>query len=97
MSAAGRGVLTLAGLSFLGIGDPAQVNWGSTMRSALNSQALFFTNAWSWWLLPPAIALAVLLLGVTLAGLGLDTFVNPRMSRHATLDRVLADPATEAA
>lgn len=97
VSAAGRSVLMLAGLAFLGIGDPTQVNWGGTMRSALNAQALFFTNAWSWWLLPPALALATLLLGLTLAGIGLDTFVNPRMSRHATLDRVLADPTTEAA
>lgn len=92
VSAAGRGVLMLAGLAFLGIGDPAQVTWGSTMRSALNAQALFFTSAWSWWLLPPALALAIFLLGLTLAGLGLDSFVNPRMSRHSTLDRVLAEP-----
>lgn len=97
VSAAGRGVLMLAGLAFLGIGDPTQPNWGSTMRAALNSQALFFTNAWSWWLLPPAVAVAMVLLGLTLVGVGLDTFVNPQMSRHATLDRVLADPKTEAA
>ena len=97
VSAAGRGVLTLAGLAFLGIGDPTQPNWGSTMRSALNFQSLFFTNAWSWWLLPPALAVAAVLLGLTLVGVGLDTFVNPQMARHGTLDRILAGSTTESA
>ena len=97
VTAAGRGVLMLAGLAFLGLGNPTQVNWGSTMRAALNFQSLFFTDAWRWWLLPPAIAVAVVLLGLTLVGVGMDSYVNPQISRHAALDRVLADTKTGAA
>ena len=71
-----------AGLAFLGLGDPSRVSWGSILRDALNFNALFFTDAWQWWLLPPIVALSTFLLGLTFLGLTFEQRVNPRLARH---------------
>lgn len=83
VATAGRAVMLEAGLAFLGLGDPSRVSWGSILRDALNFNALFFTDAWQWWLLPPIIALSTFLLGLTLLGLTFEHRVNPRLARHA--------------
>ncbi|RDI75826.1 ABC-type dipeptide/oligopeptide/nickel transport system permease component [Gaiella occulta] len=80
--AAERAVMLEAGLSFLGLGDPLRKSWGSIIRDALGFQSLFFTDAWTWWLMPPVAALAVLLLGLTFVGLSIEERVNPRLVRH---------------
>ena len=82
VATAGRAVMLEAGLAFLGLGDPSRVSWGSILRDALNFNALFFTDAWRWWLLPPIVALATFLLGLTLLGLTFEQRVNPRLARH---------------
>jgi peptide/nickel transport system permease protein len=83
VAAAGRAVMLEVGLAFLGLGDPNQASWGSVLRDALKFQGLFFTRAWTWWLLPPLVATGLLLLGITLVGLAVDARVNPRVTRHA--------------
>lgn len=80
--AAERAVILEAGLSFLGLGDPLRKSWGSIIRDALGFESLFFTDAWTWWLMPPVAALAVFLLGLTFVGLGIEERVNPRLARH---------------
>lgn len=80
--AAERAVMLEAGLAFLGLGDATRKSWGGMMRDALGLDALFFTDAWAWWLVPPVAALALLLLGLTFAGLGVERRVNPRLARH---------------
>lgn len=82
VSAAGRAVMLEAGLAFLGIGDPTTSSWGSIMRDALDFGGIFYTNAWAWWLLPPVVAVAVLLLGLTLLGIEFERRLHPRLSRH---------------
>lgn len=82
VAAAGRAVMLEAGLSFLGLGDPTRASWGGIIRDALDFGGLFYTDAWMWWLLPPVLAITVLLLGFTFAGLGLEERVNPRLRRH---------------
>jgi ABC-type dipeptide/oligopeptide/nickel transport system permease subunit len=52
------------------------------MRDALDFDALFNTEAWRWWLLPPAICITVFLLGMTFLGIGLEQRINPRLARH---------------
>jgi ABC-type dipeptide/oligopeptide/nickel transport system permease subunit len=83
VGAAGRAVMTEAGLAFLGLGDPTRASWGQLMRDALSFSALFNTRAWSWWLIPPAACITLFLLGLTFVGIGLEQRINPRLARHA--------------
>jgi ABC-type glutathione transport system ATPase component/ABC-type dipeptide/oligopeptide/nickel transport system permease subunit len=63
-------VLLESALAFLGLGDPQRVSWGSTLYYA-NARAAFLGDAWLWWVLPPGLAIALLVLGFALLGVGL--------------------------
>lgn len=82
VAAAGRAVMLEAGLAFLGLGDPARASWGSMMRDALDFRGLFYTQAWAWWLVPPVLAITVLLLAMTFLGVGVEQRLSPRLVRH---------------
>ncbi|HWH34976.1 MAG TPA: ABC transporter permease subunit, partial [Acidimicrobiales bacterium] len=82
VAAAGRAVALEAGLAFLGLGDPTRASWGSIMRDALDFSGLFYTRAWTWWLVPPVAAIGVLLVGMTFLGIAVEQRVNPRLARH---------------
>jgi peptide/nickel transport system permease protein len=84
VGAAGRAITFEAGLAFLGLGDPTRASWGALLRDSLDFSGLFFTDAWKWWLLPPIVAVSLLLLGVTFLGVGIEQRVNPRLARHHT-------------
>jgi len=84
VAAAGRAISFEAGLAFLGLGDPSRASWGALVRDAINFAGLFYTDAWAWWLVPPVVAVSLLLLGVTLLGVGVEHRLNPRISRHST-------------
>ena len=84
VSAGGRAVMLEAGLAFLGLGDPSRSSWGKVMRDAIEFSGLFYTEAWVWWLMPPIVAITVLLLGFTFLGVGIEQRINPRLVRHAT-------------
>ncbi|MCK2238669.1 MULTISPECIES: ABC transporter permease [unclassified Crossiella] len=64
-------------LSFLGLGDPTQVTWGSMLRNALNSGAVS-AGAW-WYVIPPGIGIVLVVLAFTLCGRALETVLNPRL------------------
>lgn len=87
VSAAGRAVMLEAGLAFLGLGDPSRASWGKVIRNSIEFSGLFYTDAWAWWLLPPMLAITVLLLGFTFLGVGLEQLVNPRLARHTARSR----------
>lgn len=82
VGSAGRAVMMEAGLAFLGLGDPLRASWGQVMRDALNWPSLFYTPVWQWWLVPPILALVLLLLGLTFVGLAIEARLNPRVARH---------------
>lgn len=82
VAAAGRAVALEAGLAFLGLGDPARTSWGSIMNAARRSPGLFYTQIWTWWMLPPVLAIVLVLLGVTFLGVAVEQRANPRLSRH---------------
>lgn len=84
VAAAGRAVSLEAGLAFLGLGDPTRASWGSIMRDALDFSGLFYTRGWTWWMVPPVVAIGVLLIGVTFLGIAVEQRVNPRLARHST-------------
>lgn len=86
VGAASRAITFEAGLAFLGLGDPTRASWGAILRDALDFArvgGLFFTDAWKWWLVPPVVAVSLLLLGVTFVGVGLEQRINPRLTRHS--------------
>ena len=82
VGAAARAISFEAGLAFLGLGDPGRASWGAILRDAIGFGGIFYTDAWRWWLLPPVLAISLLLLGVTFVGVGLEQRINPRLSRH---------------
>jgi peptide/nickel transport system permease protein len=84
VGAAGRAIAFEAGLAFLGLGDPSRASWGAILRDANDFGGLFFTDAWKWWLVPPLVAVSLLLLGVTFVGVGLEQRINPRLTRHTS-------------
>lgn len=62
-------VLLESALAFLGLGDPQQPSWGTTLYYA-NARAAFIGESWLWWVLPPGLAIAMLVLGFSLLGVG---------------------------
>jgi peptide/nickel transport system permease protein len=73
-----RAVFLEAGLSFLGIGDPAVESWGRMMQHALR---FTYLDVWKWWLLPPGLALSLTLGAFALLGFALETVFHPRLRR----------------
>lgn len=57
-------------LSFLGLGDPTQVSWGSMLNAAWTNGAVT-AGAW-WYLLPPGVGIVVVVLAFTLCGRALE-------------------------
>jgi len=77
-------VLTVAGsvlaevtLDFLGLGDVTTISWGMMLHFALSNSAMY-RGAW-WWLLPPGVAIVLLVMGFTLIGYSVEEISNPRL------------------
>lgn len=75
----GNAVIADATLSFLGVGDPNSITWGLVLETALNNGAI---SRGAWWnVLPPGIAIVLVVLCFTLVGRGLETVFNPRLKK----------------
>jgi len=72
----GRAILIQAGLSFLGLGDINNPDWGLM----LNSAQQFLTTAW-WIAAFPGLFISLLVLSVNLIGDGLEDALNIRIKR----------------
>lgn len=70
-------IISESTLSFLGLGDPTLVSWGSMLHSA-NLSGAVSQEAW-WFLLPPGLGIVVVVLAFTLCGRALETVLNPRL------------------
>ncbi len=68
-----------AALAFLGLGDPTRVSWGSTLFFA-NARSAFLTDVWLWWIVPPGLALTVVIVGFAFVGYALEERTDPRLS-----------------
>jgi peptide/nickel transport system permease protein len=73
----GSAVIAESTLSFLGLGDPATISWGSMLKTALDTGAA--TAGFWWFVLPPGFAIVVVVLSVTLVGRALEAMVNPTL------------------
>jgi peptide/nickel transport system permease protein len=69
-------VLAEASLSFLGLGDPVHVSWGTMLHFAFSSGAMG-VGAW-WYVLPPGIGIVMLVMGFSLIGHSLERILSPR-------------------
>jgi peptide/nickel transport system permease protein len=79
--------LTIAGsilsettLTFLGLGNPANITWGSMLNDAFFGGA-FSANAW-WYILPPGLAILIVVLGFTLVGRTVEHILDPMAEVH---------------
>lgn len=79
--AAAVAVIVQSGVAFLGLGDPGRVSWGSTLYFANNGSAIL-TDAWLWWIVPPGVALTVLIVGLAFVGFAFEEMADPQLSGH---------------
>ncbi|MGW3495466.1 ABC transporter permease [Streptomyces sp. NPDC001020] len=72
-------LLSEATLTFLGLGNPANVTWGEMLHEAFFGGA-FTAGAW-WFLLPPGLAILAVVLAFTLTGRAVEYVLDPRMEK----------------
>jgi peptide/nickel transport system permease protein len=70
-------ILSETTLSFLGLGDPTQVSWGSMLEDAFSAGALS-QEAW-WYYVPPGLAVLVVVLAFTVIGRTIEAVLDPRL------------------
>ena len=70
-------ILTEAGVSFLGLGDPESVSWGVMLQNARVYSAM--TEGTWWWFMPPGICIALVVISGFLIGRGYEEIVNPEL------------------
>lgn len=71
-------ILSATTLTFLGLGNPTEVSWGTMLNQAFGQGAVT-SGAW-WYLLPPGIAILVVVLGFTLVGRAVEQILNPKLA-----------------
>lgn len=70
-------ILAEATLSFIGLGDPNRISWGSMLHYSFVSGAIG-RGAW-WYFLPPGLGILVVVLGFTLVGHAFERITNPKL------------------
>jgi peptide/nickel transport system permease protein len=72
-------ILTETTLTFLGLGNPTDVSWGAIINQAF-FQGAVSAGAW-WYIVPPGVAILIVVMGFTLIGRAVENILNPRMTR----------------
>lgn len=72
-----QAILLEAGLSFLGLGDPSVMSWGTMLYQAQR----FLAQAW-WLSVFPGLGIFMVVLGFNLVGDGVNEAQNPRLREH---------------
>ena len=70
-------ILSETTLALLGLGDPNTVSWGGIINDAFEAGAL--TAGYWWWIIPPGVAICLVVLAFTMCGYALDEVINPRL------------------
>ncbi|MHB1654603.1 MAG: ABC transporter permease [Desulfitobacteriaceae bacterium] len=76
--AMGWAILTEASVSFLGYGDPFLMSWGKILFDAYVAQAM--NDAW-WWVVPPGLAITLLVMSGFFVSRSLEEVLNPRLRK----------------
>lgn len=72
-------IMTEASIAFLGYGDPDVVTWGTIIFEAFASQMMYLAP---WWVVPPGVAIMVLVSSVYFIGRAYEEVINPRLSGY---------------
>ena len=75
----GSAILSEATISFLGLGDPTRLSWGTMLNFAFSRGALF-AGAY-WYVIPPGVCIALIVLAFTCLGYAFDEILNPRLRK----------------
>lgn len=70
-------ILAASTLTFLGLGDATDISWGSMLNAAFGQGAVT-AGAW-WYLVPPGLAILLVVLAFTLVGRAVEAVLNPRL------------------
>ncbi|MDP1806715.1 MAG: dipeptide/oligopeptide/nickel ABC transporter permease/ATP-binding protein [Acidimicrobiales bacterium] len=81
---ANAAIISEAALAFLGLGDPNQASWGIMLANASSNNALL-TGAWKWWMVPPGLALTLVVLGFAFTGYASEEWADPRLASTGRL------------
>lgn len=73
-------IISEAGLSFLGLGDPTHQSWGIILYYAQTFGG-FVRGAW-WWILPPGICITLVAISFIFIGQALDEVLSPRLRQR---------------
>ena len=73
-------ILSEAGLSFLGFGDPSRPSWGMVLYFANTAGAT--VNGYWWYIVPPGICIMLLVMGFAFVSYSTDQILNPRLRRR---------------
>jgi peptide/nickel transport system permease protein len=73
-------ILSETTLSFLGLGDPLNFSWGTMLRNAWINGAAGLP-AW-WYLMPPGIAIVLVVLAFTFIGTAYDEVLDPKLRKR---------------
>ena len=73
-------ILAETTLSFLGLGDPLRVSWGTIMQQAFDGQVIT-TGSW-WWIGAPGVAVLLVVSSFNLCGRALERILDPAADAH---------------
>jgi peptide/nickel transport system permease protein len=73
-------ILSEAGLSFLGFGDPSLPSWGMVLYFANTAGAT--VNGYWWYIVPPGLCIMLLVMGFAFISYSTDQILNPRLRRR---------------
>ncbi len=61
-------------LSFLGLGDPTRISWGTMLHFAFESGAMASAP---WWVIPPILSIVILIIGFSFLGTAISDILKP--------------------
>ena len=85
-------IVAQASLAFFGLGDPSVISWGEMVHRAAQSPLIFLDGSWAWAMLPPALAIGLLVVGFALIGWSVEERSLPQLVRV----RLQREPTPEA-
>ena len=83
-------IMLEASLAFLGLSDPFQKSWGAILFYA-NARSAFLTDAWLWWVLPPGLCIAAVVVSFAFLGSAIEERVDPRLRSNLPASDSLKD------
>ena len=83
-------IMLEASLAFLGLSDPFQKSWGAILFYA-NARSAFLTDAWLWWVLPPGLCIATVVVSFAFLGFAIEERVDPRLRSNLPASDSLQD------